>query len=197
MNTFSLGKRILLGLAGGVSVVGMTAAALIASPAAPAFADQVKPTPESPARGLDRITRLEQVYAREQNWLMKQGAQLTKANQVVTKVQDRINALQAKGKNVSALQTALDAFKASLATAQSDHDNAAAILATHAGFDSNGKVIDRTLALQTVRSAGKDLRACHRTLAEALKDLHGAILKWREANGSRTADLQVEGSASS
>lgn len=107
---------------------------------------------------------------------------LDAAAKTVTRTQTYIDKWAAKGKDVTPLVTALDAYKAAVASAQADKDNAAAILATHAGFDDQGKVIDATLAQQTVDTAGDALDSANTKLTQAAKDLSKAIYQWRKAN---------------
>lgn len=180
MNALGLGKRIMLTLAGGVTVLAMSAAAFVASPAVPAFADEGTPTPQTAAGVQDRGAALERIFAREQEWLTKQAGALSKADQIAGKIQAMIDNLKSKGIEVGRLQGALNAFEAQVSKAQRIHDQAAGILGAHAGFGPNGEVIDRALALQTVKDAGSALRDCHRTLSDAGKDLRAVIREWRE-----------------
>lgn len=180
MKALGLGKRIMLSLAGGITVLAMSAAAFMVSPAVPAFADEGTPTPQTAAGVQDRGAVLEKIFAREQEWLTKQAGTLSKADQLAGKIQAMIDNLKSKGVDVGRLQGALNAFEAQLAKAQRIHDKAAGILGAHAGFGPNGEVIDRALALQTVKDAGSALRDCHKTLFDAAKDLRAVIREWRE-----------------
>lgn len=83
---------------------------------------------------------------------------------------------------MSALEAALAAFNASVADAQAAHAEAADILGTHAGFDANGKVTDKELAVQTLESAGEVLQEARQILREAEKTLKQAVREWLKAN---------------
>ncbi len=179
MKTIGWGRRILLGIAGGVTAVAMAGAAFVAGPTLTAFADQGTPTPQAATGTQSRTTALERIYAREQEWLKRQADVLAKADTIAGKAQALIDKAKEKGLDVGKLQAALNAFEAQIAKAQRLHDRAAGILGAHEGFDSNGKVTDRVLALKTVKDAGNDLRSCHQTLVDAGKDLRDAIRDWR------------------
>jgi hypothetical protein len=168
-------------LISGLSIVAVAFTALAAAPVGVAFADTPTPTPK-PGQAA-RTARLEKVYQREQNWLTQQQANLTKATAIATKVQDFINAQNAKGKDTTALQQALAVFQQQLATAQSAHQAAAAtILSNHTGFDANGKVTDAAQARQTLIDARQSLRDAHQALMQGTRDLHRAIREYRTAN---------------
>jgi RNA polymerase-interacting CarD/CdnL/TRCF family regulator len=125
---------------------------------------------------------LKKDYQIEQNWLVKQQDNLNKTASVVTNVQNLITKANAKGKDTTALVNALAVFQSQIAIAQSSHNTAAGILATHNGFDAKGNVIDRDAARLTVDSARQSLSDAHNLLWQAANDLHQAIKEWRENN---------------
>ena len=167
-------------LISGLSIVALAFTAFAAAPAGVAFADTPTPTPK-PGQAA-RTARLEKEYQREQEWLTRQQANLTKANVLVTKVQNFINVQNAAGKDTTALQQALAVFQQQLITAQAAHHTAATILSNHAGFDANGKVTDAAQARQTLLDARQSLRDARRTLMQGTRDLHRAIKEYRAAN---------------
>jgi hypothetical protein len=67
-----------------------------------------------------------------------------------------------------------------LTAAEQTHDEAAALIDAHLGFNAGGKVIDRQQALETVRNARAALREARQTLRDALRDLRDACRAWRE-----------------
>jgi hypothetical protein len=119
---------------------------------------------------------------REQNWLMRQNLHLNQATQIAQKVQEAINKAQQAGLDVADLQNALDTFNSQLSVAQSSHDQAAAILASPAGFDANGNVTDSQVAHQTLASARDALQQAHLTLTNATLTLRTAFLNWRQTH---------------
>ncbi len=171
-----LGGMVLTGVLALVVALG----GLLLAPAAPAYADTgTPPAPNAGARVGERLARL---YEREQHWLEVQADNLTRANEMVTRAQARIDELKGQGKDTTVLETALAALKEQIAEAQAAHDQAAGILAAHAGFDDTGKVTDREQARQTVTDAGDALRDAQLALKQAHLDLLKAIHDWRKAN---------------
>jgi len=123
--------------------------------------------------------RLENVYAREQLSLDTQAMRLDHAADLSGNLQDWIDLVSEQGSDTAGLTAAKAAFDAGVADAQGDHDQAAAILAAHAGFDGEGKVTDIELAVETLRDAGDSLRSARRTLVDAGIALRRAIGDWR------------------
>ena len=125
----------------------------------PAGSTPATPAPANPAapqaNGAVAIARLERLYKVEQGVLERQATVLSNAERLISRAENIVQRLKARGLDTSKLEAALKDLKADLAQAQTDHDQAAGILATHAGFDAQGKVTDRQLARQTVVDAGK------------------------------------------
>jgi hypothetical protein len=119
---------------------------------------------------------------REQIALNDQGVRLKAADTAISTTQDWINKLKSAGKDTSALESALATYQTQVASAQSSHDAAAAVLAAPAGFDSNGKVTDAKAALQTIINTGKPLRQAHLTLVQSTIDFRTAVQNWLKAN---------------
>ncbi len=124
----------------------------------------------------------ERQFKREQDWYNDQTKRLADANTIATKVQDYINAQNAKGKDTSSLVAALATYNSQISAAQGSHDTAGTLITAHAGFDANGKVIDLQLATQTVRDVRQSLMDAHLTLRQAGQDLRNAIRAYRQAN---------------
>ncbi|MCL4561772.1 MAG: hypothetical protein M1281_14335 [Chloroflexi bacterium] len=181
-NIFPLVKKILIGassvtlLAGAVFLVpsGLVQAAVSPQTGTP-------PTSPSTTPSAQQTARLENLYQRELKALAAQGTRLNNVDALVVKAQDAINRLKANGKNVVPLQTALDDFNATLPSAEAAHASAQMILDAHAGFDANGKVTNLNQARQTVLTAGQDLRAAHRILTNAVRDLRRVVRIYRHA----------------
>jgi len=173
MNIFKTLRQLMLGAMSGVVVLGLALASV-----APAWAAEGTPEPSGERDG----RRLELAFKKLNRWLEAQAKHLERASNGQPKLQELIERAKANGKDVSALEAALAAFNASVAEAQAAHDEAAAILSSHAGFDANGKVIDKELAKQTLESAGEALKEAHQILREAEKTLKQAVREWMKAN---------------
>jgi hypothetical protein len=178
MRTNSRVRKTIWTIASGMLVLALTAAAFVAAPTMPAYADDG--TPPSGERSRDRGTRLEKALEREKDWLARQGENLAKAEAGADKLAQLIEKAKANGVDTSDLEAALAQYKGQLARAGHSHDEAAAILDAHAGFNGGGKVTDAAQALETVKSAGSALREAAQVMTGAAKDLRAAVRAWRE-----------------
>jgi len=136
-------------------------------------------TPVPTQKGTDRLV---QVWAREQAIYSKLGTFLNNVDQGITRGQDLINKAKAKGKDTSALQTALDTFSAAVKQAQPIYQSTQGIVSSHSGFDANGQVTDRTQALTTVQDLGGKFKDIRQVLHDPRVALQGAIKAFRQAN---------------
>ncbi len=177
------GKRLLV--AAGALTLAFTLAAVgvgsgIAYSAAPGG------TPGAPGgsdgQGKGGSQALEKFLQREQNVLNSLNHRFDVADRIVTRVQDWIAREKAAGKDTSGLEAGLAAFRAQIAVAKGYRDQAAALLASPAGFDANGSVTDPQLARQTVMAIREDLRNANRALVKAVPDLVHTINQHRKAN---------------
>lgn len=126
--------------------------------------------------------RLEQIWARQLRAYDRLGKGFDRADEFIAKAQSLIDRASANGKDVTALQSALDAFAASIRKALPIYESAQSIVDAHDGFDENGKVTDLESAKQTVELMGetlKDIRAAMDGTGQALRE---AIKAFREAN---------------
>ncbi|MCX6037854.1 MAG: hypothetical protein NTW99_08165 [Chloroflexi bacterium] len=132
--------------------------------------------------GAQDYQRLEQIWARAQTAYQRQGDRLVKADEFLTKAQPLINKANQKGWDTSAVKAALNAFTAIIPAAQAAHIPGAAIIASQNGFDADGKVTDRSAAVETVKALGqvlKDTRAAMNGTGQALRE---AVKAFRDAH---------------
>ena len=127
-------------------------------------------------------TLFEYALKRLQNAVAGQQIRLDMMSEVTTEAQGWIDELKGKGKDTSALETALAWFKHGIKAGQAAHDNARSILDTHAGFDSDGEVTDKEQARQTLRAVRDGLKQTHQSLRSATQDLRDAVRTYRQAN---------------
>jgi len=181
------GKQSFWRLAGNLVLAGLVVSSMLLVSAAPTWAagEATPPGPEASAESAN--PRLERVYQRLLRAAQAQAGHLEQAGQAAQRAQEWIDKLAAEGKDVGELQAALANFEAALAGAQGYHQEAQAILETHAGFDDQGRVTDRAQALETVRDAGRALRDAHRTLKDGLIDLRRAVRDWRREHRPQPA----------
>jgi hypothetical protein len=149
----------------------------ILMPAQVAFAQGEEPPTEA-ERGERVKLRLEAAYQRELKALDNQQKRLDNTGNVAAKVEDLIARARENGRDVTALEAALASYREGVAKAQAAHDEAAAILDAHAGFDGNGKVTSIPEAAQTVNLARKHLTEAHRILDRSARQLRQDIHNW-------------------
>ena len=164
-------KTILLAL---VAALGLAAMPFVSVFAAGAN----DPTPPPPSTGQIRTERLERVWARQLRIYERMG----RTDKFIERVQKLIDRARANGKDVSAVQAALDAFKAAVKNAQPTYESLKGILNSHQGFDSNGKVTDPEKAKQTVQSIHDKFKEIRDTMNGTGKALREAIRAFRQAN---------------
>ena len=139
------------------------------------------PTADPAQRGHRIDERMGKLYQRELEWLDVQAQRLENPEEVIARVEELISTASQKGRDVTALQTALAAYQASVAEAQTAHDEADAILAAHSGFDASGNVTDREAARQTLDSAAHEMNAARRILNDAIHNLRHDVRAWLRA----------------
>lgn len=134
------------------------------------------PTP--PARTQITKDRLELVWARQ----LRRYERFGHADELIARIQRLIDRAKANGKDVSALQAALDAFAAAVKDAHPIYESIKGIVNSHQGFDNSGQVIDSAKALETVKSMHEKFKEIKTTLNGTGKALRDAIKAFRQAN---------------
>lgn len=126
--------------------------------------------------------RLERVWARQLRLYERIGNGFEREDAFVERVQKLIDWAKENGKDVAAVQAALDAFEAAVKEAHPIYESANGIINSHQGFDSNGKVTDPEKARETVKAMREKLQEIKDTMDGTRKALHEAIKAFREAN---------------
>jgi hypothetical protein len=134
--------------------------------------------PTTPPPGQISNERLERVWARQLRIYERMG----RTDDFVAKVQKLIDRAKANGKDVFAVQAALEAFEAAAKDAQPIYESAKGIINSHPGFDSNGKVTDPAQARETVKAMREKFKEIHDALNGTGKVLREAIRAFRQAN---------------
>lgn len=153
----------------------VVALALAAIPVSSAFAADEDP----PAQTNER---LEKAWARVLKLYERTGKAFEDTDAHIAKFQGMIDKAAENGKDVSALQAALDAYEAALTAARPQYETLGTIISTHAGFDADGKVTDAEQAKATLEEAGSQMKAIKEAMGETFKALREAIKAFREAN---------------
>ena len=159
----------------------IVASVLAAFPVTSAYASGLS-DPENPPVDTTRMTdeRLERVWARMQRVYERQGHTLERADAMIERVQALINRVAENGRDVTALQTALDAFNEALKEAHPIYESAKGILNAHQGFDVDGKVTDHEKAVETVKDLGDKLKEVREIVGEPGNALREALKAFRE-----------------
>jgi hypothetical protein len=126
--------------------------------------------------------RLERAWAREQRVYDRLGRCFENVDRRIQRGQQLIDKAKANGKDVTALQAALDAFDAAVKQAHPTYEGLNGIVSSHQGFDANGAVIDPVKAYQTVLDMRDKLQAIRTTVIPAAKALRQAVRDFRLAN---------------
>jgi hypothetical protein len=136
------------------------------------------PTPPPQPVGQISNERLERVWARQLRIYERMGS----TDEFVAKAQKLIDRAKTNGKDVSAVQAALDAFEAAAKGAHPIYESAKGIINSHHGFDGNGKVTDPAQARETVKAMHAKFKEIHDAMNGTGKALHEAIRAFRQAN---------------
>lgn len=156
----------------------MTAALVFAAfPVTSAYAqDENPPKPELTNE------RLEKIWARELKAYERLGKAFADVEGSIEKIQARLDKAAENGKDVTALQAALDAYESALLASKPTYDSIGGLVSAHAGFDADGKVTDAEQAKATVNEVGEQLKALKDSMGGTLKALRDAMKAFREAN---------------
>ena len=147
---------------------------------------------QPPARGVLTDEKLEQIWARQMEAYERTGKGFEDTDAHIAKIQSLIDKAAANGKDVSALQSALDAYEAALLASKPAYDALGEVINTHAGFDSDGKVTDSEQAKATVKEAREQMQALKSSMGGNFKALREAIKAFREANKPETESAERE-----
>jgi len=137
---------------------------------------------ENPPKGGLTTEKLEQVWARQLKIYEKLGKMFADTDGQVAKIQARIDKAAESGKDVTALQAALDAFEAAAKKAKPIYESINVIINSHQGFDTNGKVTDAEKARSTLQEVGAKFKELKNTMGGTGKALREAIKAFRDAN---------------
>jgi hypothetical protein len=141
-------------------------------------ADQSNP----PATGVISNARLEWIWARELRFYERLGWAFERGDVALDRIQQLIDRAAENGKDVTALQATLDAFKAAAKEAHPIYESSKGIVNSHKGFDENGKVTDAAQAVETVKEMGFKFRKIKTAMNSTGKALRAAIKAFRDAN---------------
>lgn len=159
-------------------LVALAAALVFAAfPLTSAFAQS-----ENPPAGEVSGEKLEQAWARQLKGYERIGKGFDNLDDQIEKFQERIDSAAENGKDVTALQAALDAFESAMKAAEPTYESMEEIVSSHQGFDDNGKVTNVEKAAATVKEMGEKLKQLKSEMNGTGKALRAAMKAFRDAN---------------
>ncbi len=158
-------------------LVVVMAAFPLADASAAGLNEEPAPTASGPVN-----FRLEQAWHRQQQVYQRQERLLDEADNFIQRINNLIDRAEEKGWDTSAVQVALDDFTTAIPDAQNAHDKGAAIIASHAGFSANGRVVDRTQAIETVKALAQVMKDSRTAMDGTAQALHEALRDFRQAH---------------
>jgi hypothetical protein len=126
--------------------------------------------------------RLERVWARQLRLYQRIGNGFEREDRFIERVQGLIDRAKENGKDVSAVQAALDAFEAAVKGTRRIYESVNGIVNSHQGFDENGKVTDSEKAQETVQAMREKLQEIKDAMGGTRRALREAVKAFREAN---------------
>lgn len=134
--------------------------------------------PSTPPQNPPSNERLEKVWARQLRFYDRFGH----TDELIEKAQRLIDRAKSNGREVSAVQAAMDAFEAATKDAHPIYESMKGIISSHQGFDENGKVTDPVKARETVQAMRAKIQEIKTTMNGTGRALRDAIRAYREAN---------------
>ena len=122
--------------------------------------------------------RLERVWARQLRIYERMGH----TEEFIERFQKLIDRAKENGKDVSKVQSALDAFKSAAKDAQPVYESIKGIINSHPGFDNDGKVTDPEKAKETVKAMHEKFKEIRGIMNGTGKALRQAIRDFRQVN---------------
>lgn len=154
-----------------IAALGLAALPVVSASAAGEYDPSVpqRQTPEE---------RLERIWARQLRIYERMG----RVDEFVAKTQDRIDRAKENGKDVSAVQAALDDFVSAVKEAQPIYESITDTVNSHPGFDEDGNVTDLEQARETVGAMREKFQEIRDVMGGTRRALREAIKTFREAN---------------
>ena len=107
---------------------------------------------------------------------------LGRTEQVIDRAQKLIDRAKSNGRDVAAVQAALDAFEAAAKDAHPLYESMKGLVNSHQGFDENGQVTDPVKARETVKEMRAKIQEIKTAMNGTGRALREAIKAFREAN---------------
>lgn len=125
---------------------------------------------------------LEKLYDRLVDRYEDVGYRIYDTDDVVRRLEDRIEILIEEGSDPSDLEAILAAFNENMAVVEEAYEELAVLIDEHAGFNGEGEVTDEVTALGTLRQIAEGLRDVHQLSENARFDLRWDLMTLRYEN---------------
>jgi len=175
-------SKIMMWLRNTFLVAVVAALGLSALPVTGVFAQGLNDAATPSAPGQASNARLEKAWAKEQAAYAHLGRMFGGSDKMIAAAQKRIDRAKSNGKDVSGLQSALDAFASAVKQAKSVYDGGQSVITSHQGFDSAGHVTDVTQARATVKSVMDIFKQIKQIVGGPRNALRQAVKAFRDAN---------------
>lgn len=126
--------------------------------------------------------RLEKAWARMNQRYERLGKFFDKSGGLADKADRMIERLKEAGEPTAELEAALAAYQEAVKQAQPIYESCKGIIASHKGFDSDGKVTDPAQAIQTIGDLGSKLMEVHEAMNGTARDLVELMKSIRDAH---------------
>jgi DNA-binding transcriptional MerR regulator len=110
------------------------------------------------------------------------GYRIYDTDDVIRRLEDRIEALIEEGGDPSELEAILAAFNENMAAVEEAYEELGVLIDEHAGFSNEGEVTDEDTALGTLRKMAEGLRDLHQLGEDARFDLRWDLMILRYQN---------------
>jgi hypothetical protein len=142
--------------------------------------DEQAPTGDA-GEGL-RVGTLEKALKRERQVHENLTALLVKADKSAIRLEEAITTGQANDRDVSELQDALEELTTQITAARAAHAQVADLLKNPKGFNHDGQVVDRQVALDTIKQIHLVQQDIRQLLGNSLRDTMQAIRDYCQEN---------------
>jgi len=125
---------------------------------------------------------LEGLYTEMLDRHERAGDRINNADEVVERLEKRIETLTEAGEDPAELRAILDTFLENMDAVQAVYDELGELIEEHAGFDADGQVTDDSLAVYTLRQIAEGLLDLHQLSEDARFELRWDLMAYRYAN---------------
>jgi hypothetical protein len=174
------------------ALLAVTAAAIVLAvfPTLGVSAAELQDSSTPPETTRPGALRLEWAWQHLQKVYGRQGRLLDKSDEFIDRVQGLIDRANEKDWDTSLVQAALDAFASVIPQVRAAHNPGKGIIASHQGFDDNGKVVDRAKAIETVQSLKHVITETRQAIDGTFHVLMEAIREFRQTHQPEAVPAQ-------